>query len=57
MSGSIIAITLPALYNKYEERVDRYAGIVHHNISKHYKVVDQNVISRIPTGFRKEKAS
>jgi hypothetical protein len=30
-----MAITLPALYNKCEEPVDRYAGLVHHNISKH----------------------
>ncbi|KAJ4764285.1 Reticulon-like protein [Rhynchospora pubera] len=55
--GSIVAITLPALYNKYEERVDRYAGIVHQNISKHYKVVDQNVINRLPRSLKKEKAS
>ncbi|XP_078159816.1 reticulon family protein [Carex rostrata] len=55
--GSIMAITLPALYNKYEERLDRYAGIVHQNISKHYKVVDKNVISRLPRSFKREKAS
>ncbi|KAJ3682902.1 hypothetical protein LUZ60_013129 [Juncus effusus] len=55
--GTIFAITVPAIYNKFEEHVDKYAGIVHRNISKHYKVVDENVISRLPKGFNKDKAS
>ncbi|XP_072976674.1 reticulon-like protein B16 [Typha angustifolia] len=53
--GTIISITLPALYNKYEENVDKYAGLVHQNFSKHYKVVDENVISRLPRRFIKDK--
>lgn len=55
--GTIISITIPVLYNKYEEHVDRYAGLVHNRISKHYKTVDTNVISRIPGGFSKNKDS
>ncbi|XP_077223096.1 reticulon-like protein B16 [Tasmannia lanceolata] len=53
--GTILSITIPALYNKYEERVDRYAGLVHKEISKHYSIVDANVISRLPRGFSKDK--
>ncbi|KAL5974774.1 hypothetical protein ACLOJK_031445 [Asimina triloba] len=55
--GTIVSITIPALYNKYEERVDRYAGVVHSRISKHYNTVDANVISRIPGRFSKNKDS
>lgn len=53
--GTIAAITVPALYNKYEERVDRYAGLVHRKFSKHYKVVDENVIRRIPARISNDK--
>ncbi|XP_068642013.1 reticulon-like protein B16 [Aristolochia californica] len=53
--GTILSITVPALYSKYEEHVDRYAGIVHMKISKHYNIVDANVISRLPRGFAKNK--
>ncbi|XP_058075325.1 reticulon-like protein B16 isoform X3 [Magnolia sinica] len=55
--GTIVSITIPALYNKYEEHVDRYVGLVHNKISKHYSIVDANVISRIPGNFSKKKDS
>ncbi|KAL4189942.1 hypothetical protein AMTRI_Chr08g167960 [Amborella trichopoda] len=53
--GIIMSITLPALYNKYEERVDRCAGIVHSQLSKQYSRVDANVLSKLPHGFSKDK--
>ncbi|XP_068668853.1 reticulon-like protein B16 isoform X2 [Aristolochia californica] len=53
--GTILSITVPALYSKYEEHVDRYAGVVHTKISEHYNIVDANVISRLPRGFAKDK--
>lgn len=53
--GTIVAITVPALYNKYEEHVDKYAGFVHQKISKHYKIVDESVIRRLPKNFSQNK--
>ncbi|XP_027162970.1 reticulon-like protein B16 isoform X2 [Coffea eugenioides] len=53
--GTIIFITLPALYDKFEDRVDRYAGVIHQKFSKHYKIVDESVISRIPRNLRRHK--
>ncbi|RVW42329.1 Reticulon-like protein B16 [Vitis vinifera] len=53
--GTIISITVPALYSKYEEHVDKYFGIIHRKFSKHYKLVDENVIRRIPPGLSKDK--
>jgi hypothetical protein len=55
MTGTIALVTVPALYNKYQGHVDRYAGMVHRNISRHYKIVDDNVISRLPRSFMRQK--
>lgn len=55
VTGTIISITVPALYSKYEEHVDKYFGIIHRKFSKHYKLVDENVIRRIPPGLSKDK--
>ncbi|KAG6665978.1 hypothetical protein CIPAW_02G198600 [Carya illinoinensis] len=44
---TIIPITVPALYSKYEEHVDRCCGMTHQQFSKHYKIVDESVISRL----------
>ncbi|XP_076884019.1 reticulon-like protein B16 [Bidens hawaiensis] len=46
--GTILAVTLPALYNRYDEQVDRCVGTIHRSFSKHYKIVDENVMNRIP---------
>ncbi|XP_006650052.1 reticulon-like protein B16 [Oryza brachyantha] len=53
--GTIALVTIPALYNKNQEKVDRYAGMVHRNLSRHYKIVDENVMSRIPRSFIRDK--
>ncbi|KDP21658.1 hypothetical protein JCGZ_03329 [Jatropha curcas] len=53
--GTILSITIPALYSKYEERVDRYCGMIHRKLSHHYKIVDESVISRIPQSLSKDK--
>ncbi|OEL19267.1 Reticulon-like protein B16 [Dichanthelium oligosanthes] len=53
--GTIALVTIPALYDKYQGHVDRYAGMVHRNISRHYKIVDENVISRLPRRFIRDK--
>uniref|UniRef100_A0A0D9VTS1 Reticulon-like protein n=1 Tax=Leersia perrieri TaxID=77586 RepID=A0A0D9VTS1_9ORYZ len=53
--GTIALITIPALYSKNQEQVDRYAGMVHRNLSRHYKIVDENVMSRLPRSFIRDK--
>lgn len=55
VSGTIALVTIPALYSKNQEQVDRYAGMVHRNISRHYKIVDENVMSRLPRSFIRDK--
>lgn len=55
--GTLLSITVPALYSRFEARVDRYCGMIHKSISQHYKVVDENVISRIPRPLAKDKDS
>lgn len=55
--GTLLSITVPALYSRFEARVDKYCGMIHKSISQHYKVVDENVISRIPRTLSKDKVS
>ncbi|KAK3230146.1 hypothetical protein Dsin_002027 [Dipteronia sinensis] len=53
--GTLLSVTVPALYSRYEESVDRYCGMIHKRLSKHYKIVDENVISRLPRSLSKDK--
>ncbi|XP_065871654.1 reticulon-like protein B16 [Euphorbia lathyris] len=53
--GTVLSITIPALYSRYEEHVDKYCGMIHRTLSHHYKIVDESVISRIPQSLSKEK--
>lgn len=55
--GTILSITIPALYNRYQDHIDRFAGLIHQQMSHHYKIVDENVISRIPRSLSKDKDS
>ncbi|XP_059457774.1 reticulon-like protein B16 [Corylus avellana] len=55
--GTIISITVPAFYSKYEEHVDRYCGMIQQQFSKHYKIVDESVIGRLPRNLSKDKDS
>ncbi|XAR71868.1 hypothetical protein NMG60_11018310 [Bertholletia excelsa] len=55
--GTILSVTVPALYSKYQDPVDRFAGVIHRKFSNHYKIVDENVISRLPRSLPKDKDS
>ncbi|KAL0452656.1 UNVERIFIED_CONTAM: Reticulon-like protein B16 [Sesamum latifolium] len=54
-AGIILSITIPALYDKFEDHVDRFAGMIHRKFSKHYKIVDESLQSRLPRILAKEK--
>lgn len=54
-AGIILSITIPALYDKFEDHVDRFAGMIHRKFSKHYKIVDESLQSRLPRTLAKEK--
>nr|XP_043632725.1 reticulon-like protein B16 [Erigeron canadensis] len=53
--GTILSVTLPALYNRYEKQVDHCAGTIHRSFSRHYKIVDENVMNRLPRNVPKDK--
>lgn len=57
VTGTILSITIPALYSRYQDHIDRFAGLIHQQMSHHYKIVDENVISRIPRSLSKDKDS
>ncbi|CAL5322802.1 unnamed protein product [Camellia sinensis] len=56
-SGIILSITVPALYNKHQDHVDRFAGLLHQKFSNNYRVVDESVSSRFPLSSTKDKDS
>ena len=47
-------VTIPALFNKYEGYVEVRWEVLR-NILRHYKIVDENVISRLPRRFIRDK--
>ncbi|XP_078436489.1 reticulon family protein [Wolffia australiana] len=50
-AGVIVSITLPALYDKYEEGVDRYVGLVQEIFAANLKRVNENIIKKLPRAF------
>ncbi|KAJ9176001.1 hypothetical protein P3X46_014495 [Hevea brasiliensis] len=54
-AGTILSITIPALYSKFEEHIDKYCGMIHRKLSHHYKIVDESVTNRIPHSLSKDK--
>ncbi|KAL5569617.1 hypothetical protein UlMin_026192 [Ulmus minor] len=55
--GTIILITLPALYSKHEEHVNKYCSLIQKQFSKHYRIVDDSVFNRLPRNLPKDKDS
>ena len=53
--GFVCLQTLPFLYNKYEDEVDKYAGKLIRRARKMFKSFDSNVLNKIPRGPVKEK--
>lgn len=58
VAGTLMMITIPALYSKYGAYVDKCCGIIHSQFSKHYRIVDENVFNRLPrNNIPKDKES
>ncbi|KAK7266407.1 hypothetical protein RIF29_19051 [Crotalaria pallida] len=55
--GTLMMITIPALYRKYGNYIDKCCGVIHHQFSKHYRIVDENVFNRLPRNVSKDKDS
>ncbi|XVF41215.1 hypothetical protein PTKIN_Ptkin01aG0262700 [Pterospermum kingtungense] len=53
--GTLLSITLPAFYSKYEEHVDKYCGKIHKKFSQHYKIINESGTNRNPRSLSKDK--
>lgn len=54
--GTIIFVTVPALYSRFEEPIDKFAGSLHRRFSRQYRVVDdENIVRRLPRTISKDK--
>jgi hypothetical protein len=51
----VLLLTLPVLYEKYEDHVDLFAEKAHGEIKKQYVVFDAKVLSKIPRGPLKDR--
>ncbi|XP_012075775.1 reticulon-like protein B14 isoform X2 [Jatropha curcas] len=47
--------TLPALYERYEDQVDRFAGKSSHEVKNLFEKFNSKVLDKIPRGPRKDK--
>lgn len=54
-AGLVILLSIPALYEKYEDQVDRYADIAYNEFRKLFSQFNAHVISKIPKNFSKGK--
>ncbi|XP_019442673.1 PREDICTED: reticulon-like protein B16 isoform X1 [Lupinus angustifolius] len=55
--GTLMMITIPALYRKYGTYVDKCCGVIQDQFSKHYRIVDENVFNTLPRNVSKDKES
>lgn len=53
--GFVTLLTVPVLYERYEDQVDSFAHKVMFKIKEQYKVFDAKVLKKIPRGPLKEK--
>ncbi|XP_010558053.1 PREDICTED: reticulon-like protein B16 isoform X4 [Tarenaya hassleriana] len=53
--GTIVSVTVPVMYSRYQKEVDKCCGMIHRKFSRHYKVVDENVISRLQWTLSNDK--
>ncbi|CAK9224883.1 unnamed protein product [Sphagnum jensenii] len=51
----VLALTLPFIYDKYEDVIDHHANRISEQAQAHYKKLDENVFSKIPKAPVKEK--
>ncbi|KAL9240498.1 hypothetical protein vseg_014708 [Gypsophila vaccaria] len=51
----VLLHTVPVLYEKYEDQVDAYGEKALAELKKHYAVVNEKVLSKIPKGPLKDK--
>ncbi|XP_074557646.1 reticulon-like protein B9 [Curcuma longa] len=53
----VCGLTIPALYERYEEEVDRLASRGSHDLKEFFRRVDSRVLERIPRGPAKRKSN
>ncbi|CAM6046149.1 unnamed protein product [Sphagnum compactum] len=51
----VLALTVPFIYEKYEDVIDHHANRISEQAQAHYKKLDENVFSKIPKAPVKEK--
>jgi hypothetical protein len=55
LSGVLLSLSLPVLYDKYQDRIDEKIHVIHGVIHPHYQKICNIVLSIIPKRTNKEK--
>lgn len=51
----LVSFAIPALYDKYEDYIDKYLEITHRQLRNKYEKFDTYILSKVSWGFSKEK--
>ena len=55
MTGVLLSLSVPLLYDKYQDQIDDKLYMIHGIIQTHYRKIHSNVLSKIPKLSNKEK--
>ncbi|GLT51228.1 hypothetical protein SLA2020_246510 [Shorea laevis] len=53
--GVLLSLSVPVLYEKFQDHIDAKLCVTHRIIQTQYKKIDENVLKKIPLSLNKEK--
>ncbi|GKV26391.1 hypothetical protein SLEP1_g35708 [Rubroshorea leprosula] len=53
--GVLLSLSVPVLYEKFQDHIDTKLCVTHRIIQTQYKKIDENVLKKIPLSLNKEK--
>lgn len=54
-TGILLSLSVPVLYDKYQEHIDHKLIMTHKVIQTQYKKIDDSILRKIPVPLNKEK--
>lgn len=54
-AGVILSLSVPVLYDKYQEHIDEKLCVTHKVIQAQYRKIDENLLKKLPLPQNKEK--
>lgn len=54
-AGIVLALSVPFVYDKYQDHINDKLRVTHSILQKQYKRVDEHILKKIPVPPKKEK--